>query len=190
MGKSSFMGQLGKSFVRSAVNQVGRDTGKVFSNQVYQGAHATPIYHPNNGGVPQFNPGTIGQSIPQGYTRNWKKSSAAPISAGKMIMFLLASVFLFPFGSFCVLAYRLGIFLSNPGNQVYSQYYNEVVYVPDKRYRDGMRPNGVLQKERSVLLPPTAEDIITHKENGKKILIWCGIATAIMVTLLIIAFLK
>lgn len=38
-----FLKDLGKGFVRSAVNQVGRDTGKVFSNNIYGDAHATPI---------------------------------------------------------------------------------------------------------------------------------------------------
>ncbi|MDR7131650.1 hypothetical protein J2X69_004014 [Algoriphagus sp. 4150] len=39
----SFIGSLAKGFVRSAVNQVGRDGGKVISNSVYQNRHATPI---------------------------------------------------------------------------------------------------------------------------------------------------
>lgn len=37
------MTQLGKGFVRSAVNQVGRDYGKTISNQVFGDAHATPV---------------------------------------------------------------------------------------------------------------------------------------------------
>lgn len=39
----SFFTQLGKSFIRSAVNQVGRDGGKVISNQIYGNLHSTPI---------------------------------------------------------------------------------------------------------------------------------------------------
>lgn len=42
-----FLGDLGKGFIRSAVNQVGRDTGKVFSNNIYGDAHATPIRNVN-----------------------------------------------------------------------------------------------------------------------------------------------
>ena len=38
----SFLEQLGRSFVRSAVNQVGRDSGKVVSNYLYGDKHATP----------------------------------------------------------------------------------------------------------------------------------------------------
>lgn len=39
----AFLNDLAKGFVRSAVNQVGRDGGKVISNQVYGNQHATPI---------------------------------------------------------------------------------------------------------------------------------------------------
>lgn len=39
----SFINNLAKGFVRSAVNQVGRDGGKVISNRVYGNSHSTPI---------------------------------------------------------------------------------------------------------------------------------------------------
>lgn len=39
-----FIENLAKGFVRSAVNQVGRDTGKVVSNKIYGNAHARPYY--------------------------------------------------------------------------------------------------------------------------------------------------
>lgn len=37
------LSQLGKDFVRSAVKQVGRDGGKIISNQIYGDAHSTPV---------------------------------------------------------------------------------------------------------------------------------------------------
>lgn len=39
----SFLNNLAKGFVRSAVNQVGRDGGKVISNKIYGDRHSTPI---------------------------------------------------------------------------------------------------------------------------------------------------
>jgi hypothetical protein len=39
----AFLNDLAKGFVRSAVNQVGRDGGKVISNQVYGNQHVSPI---------------------------------------------------------------------------------------------------------------------------------------------------
>jgi hypothetical protein len=38
-----FLENLTKGFIRSAVNQVGRDGGKVISNKVYANGHSTPI---------------------------------------------------------------------------------------------------------------------------------------------------
>ena len=38
-----YLVQLLKGFVRSSVNQVGRDGGKIISNKVYGDAHSTPI---------------------------------------------------------------------------------------------------------------------------------------------------
>lgn len=43
MSKKSFGTQLFQGFIRSAVNQVGRDGGKVISNRVYGNAHSIPI---------------------------------------------------------------------------------------------------------------------------------------------------
>jgi hypothetical protein len=43
----SFILQLLKSFIRSGVNQVGRDGGKVISNEIYGNSHKTPINNIN-----------------------------------------------------------------------------------------------------------------------------------------------
>ena len=40
---SNFLSNLLRGFVRSAVNQVGKDGGKVISNQIYGNNHATPV---------------------------------------------------------------------------------------------------------------------------------------------------
>ncbi|MCD8288869.1 MAG: hypothetical protein LUC49_05785 [Prevotella sp.] len=41
----SFFGSLARGFVRSAVNQVGRDSGRVVSNSIYGDKHAIPVRH-------------------------------------------------------------------------------------------------------------------------------------------------
>ena len=38
----NFTEDLAKGFIRSAVNQVGRDGGKVISNSIYGNAHSPP----------------------------------------------------------------------------------------------------------------------------------------------------
>lgn len=47
-----FFENLGKGFIRSAVNQVGRDGGRVVSNQLYGDAHSTPHRIVNNNAKP------------------------------------------------------------------------------------------------------------------------------------------
>jgi len=44
----AFMKNLAKGFIKSAVNQVGRDGGKVISNKVYGNSHSTPIFVSSN----------------------------------------------------------------------------------------------------------------------------------------------
>jgi hypothetical protein len=39
----SFIQNLLKGFIKSTVNQVGRDGGKVISNKIYKDRHSTPI---------------------------------------------------------------------------------------------------------------------------------------------------
>ena len=43
MAKKSFARQLGEGFVRSTVNQVGRQTGNVIANGIYGNAHSIPF---------------------------------------------------------------------------------------------------------------------------------------------------
>ncbi len=41
----NFFGSLARGFIRSAVNQVGRDSGRVVSNSVFGDKHAVPVRH-------------------------------------------------------------------------------------------------------------------------------------------------
>ena len=47
----SFINGLAKGFVRSAVNQVGRDAGRVVSNNIYGDAHSIPHRNVSGGGA-------------------------------------------------------------------------------------------------------------------------------------------
>ena len=51
--KQSFIQTLAKGFVRSAINQVGRDSGRLVSNKLYKGAHATPVNLQQTASPPQ-----------------------------------------------------------------------------------------------------------------------------------------
>ena len=47
----SFINGLAKGFIRSAVNQVGRDAGRVVSNNIYGDAHSIPHRNVSAGGA-------------------------------------------------------------------------------------------------------------------------------------------
>ena len=51
----SFINNLAKGFIRSAVNQVGRDGGKVISNKIYGNSHTTPFHITENNNINSSN---------------------------------------------------------------------------------------------------------------------------------------
>ncbi len=59
----SFISNLTKDFIRSAVRQVGRDSGRVISNTVYKDKHAIPIRHVGNNNTNTSNNTTIYNNI-------------------------------------------------------------------------------------------------------------------------------
>ncbi len=46
----NFLSSVARGFIRSAVNQVGRDSGRVVSNAMYGDAHAVPVRNAGGGG--------------------------------------------------------------------------------------------------------------------------------------------
>lgn len=77
----SFLNSLLKSFVRSAVNQVGRDAGRVISNTTMRGRHATPhTYIPREQAIP----GRKEEGGEQGpINKHAQELNIAPIQAGE-----------------------------------------------------------------------------------------------------------
>ena len=121
--KQSFLTQLGKGFIRSAVNQVGRDSGRVVSNQIYRTQHSTPIRI-----VADANTGNI--EIPEGYhTKN-------EYTILKVIYAFFLS--LIPFIGSIILIYRGIVNLCKKTRNLYKteQHAN---YVQDRRCKSGAR---------------------------------------------------
>lgn len=134
MAKQSFATQLAKGFVRSAVNQVGRDGGRVLSNQIYgnrnyinvRGVDASPSANAYGGALDYTH---IGENA----TLN------PPISFGASKWFWFSVLSLFTYG------------LSNIGYAIYGKNLRkrtwikimetktDVVKIPDRRYNLGYR---------------------------------------------------
>lgn len=134
MAKQSFTTQLAKGFVRSAVNQVGRDGGRVLSSQIYGNRN-----YINVRGV-DANAYTNPYGRPLDYTRIGEGIALRlPISFGGTKWFWFSVLSLFTYG------------LSNIGYAIYGKELSkrtwikimetktDVVKIPDRRYNVGYR---------------------------------------------------
>lgn len=133
---------LTKGLIRSAVNQVGRDTGKVVSNQLYGDAHSVPHRSVGGSGQPEF----------VGTNEHEVRIERCEPPSGVLIFFHVFIAFLFNlFGAIALLIYGYSRWQSRyrvKGWRVYSV----PTYHRDGRYRDGMRYTGdVLRRERIML---------------------------------------
>ena len=134
---------LAKGFVRSAVNQVGRDGGKVISNQLYGDAHSSPHRSVNGScGQPQLG------ILEEKYLRTERAS--IPSNARVAFCVLLALMFNL-FGALVLLISGYSRWKSRytiKGWNVYSV----PTYAPDNRYRDGVRYEGDVMRREPVVL--------------------------------------
>jgi len=130
----SFLKQLGKGFIRSAVNQVGRDGGRVVSNKVYGDAHSIPIRQVGS----QSTTNTQTSNSTNTQTENLiQKKEYIGI---KFFWAILLSIFLPILGGLIVI-YR-GFVNFNKDYITLQRIEKQSVYASDKRYSTGRRYEG------------------------------------------------
>src|SRR5690606_32163822 len=145
----SFLNNLAKGFVRSAVNQVGRDGGKVISNQVYGNAHSTPIRVISNNQSQTQNIDTSNLIEEKEYI--WVKFFWAIIISG-----------LLPILGGLIIIYRGFVNYNRKLVKMYRTE-NQSVYASDKRYKSGRRYEGTKQVKI-----PVKVRLMTNKNGEKK----------------------
>ena len=153
----SFLENLAKGFIRSAVNQVGRDGGKVVSNNVYGNSHSTPVNSLGNVSLENFEDNS-----------NLIKDKEYPLI--KIIYAIILSVFVPVIGSFIVL-YRAFVNLKAKQMTMY-ELKNQGVYSSDRRFTGGKRYEG-----SKIVKVPVKIDI---SEQEKKIKTFKGISYLIV----------
>lgn len=150
-----FLKQLAKGFIRSAVNQVGRDGGRVVSNKVYGDAHSIPIRQVG------------GQSTTNSQTSN---STNAPTEnliqkkeyiGIKFFLAILLSTFLPILGGLIVI-YR-GFVNFNKDHKTLHRIEKQSVYASDKRYSTGRRYEG----HKEVAVPVKVEIDENQKSRNR-----------------------
>lgn len=130
MAKQSYLGKLAKGFVRSAVNQVGRDGGRVISNQVYGDAHSTPVR--GTGELSQTPPPLTNQ--PYIETGN---AEFVPTLSKELPLWIVAIFLTCGLASF--IAFFKGLHYFKKDTVTYKRYEVQQVPIYDRRYKSGIR---------------------------------------------------
>lgn len=160
----SFLSDLAKGFVRSAVNQVGRDGGKVISNKLYGNKHSTPIKNISTTGTGIYVNDITNEPISDIDLRNRIKEEGFKISYNTSNIGILLKIW----------GYILGIIISSIFYSIYHiliilpsilflwiiiqkykascvcvfRYGKTGIYTQDRRYKNGERITGY-KREKS-----------------------------------------
>ncbi len=179
----SFIDSLAKGFVRSAVNQVGRDAGKVVSNGVYGDAHSTPYRRVN------------GSSNGSSYNRQAEEfdggcdSSALqiiePTSTGKAILYSVVGI-IFNVVGFFFLVYNGYSKIKNAGRVTAYRYETRNVYVEDRRYKTGSRLDHKETSRRKVYQQASEDEEAQNRLVGKIYLYTAFIMIVLYVCVMVI----
>lgn len=169
---SDFIGSLAKGFVRSAVNQVGRDAGRVVSNGVYGNRHSIPVRNVSG------NERVIERS-------EWRVEGTQAIepSVNKAYFKAFLGFLLNIFGAVILIiaGYKR---LKNKNTVKAWRTFSQSVYVADGRCRDGKRYDGDELIRRKVIVEATDEEVKLNEKIAKIYLI----AGCVIIALQIIAW--
>lgn len=164
----SFINGLAKGFVRSAVNQVGRDAGRVVSNKIYGNAHSIPHRNVSAGGAGRIT--GVGQVEDEGIQPIVPSVGAAWFWGFVGFMFsIIGGVVLL------IVGYRK---LKRKYTAYGWQYESRAVYVADGRYKRGERYDGHQLSRRRVEIEAD-EYIIARNEKIAKIYLYFGFAAVL-----------
>lgn len=164
----SFINGLAKGFIRSAVNQVGRDAGRVVSNNIYGDAHSIPHRNVSAGGAGRVS--SVGKVEDEGIQPIVPSVGAAWFWGFVGFMFsIIGGVILL------IVGYRK---LKNKHTAYGWQCTSQAVYVADGRYKRGERYDGHQLTRRKVEVE--ADDyIIARNEKIAKIYLYFGFAAVL-----------
>lgn len=169
----SFIESLAKGFIRSAVNQVGRDGGKVISNKLYGNRHSTPIHNVTVENGVYYNEQTnqplshieLREKInTEGYKTSYSVSGMGIFlkSFGYLLgvvctLILLSVSPLLGFMPSIIMMIFAILKLSNPSITV-TKFDYVPIYVQDRRYKSGRRNAGTQRIKSTFQIPATEEE--------------------------------
>ena len=154
--RKSFGTQLVPGFVRSTVNQVGRQTGNVISNNFYGNAHSVP--HRNTGNLYNAQNTYLSEAIDEPTEPEFKKPSF-----GKYCLWCFLC-FVIPIGS--IITFLHGLFIYINKNVKCFNYSTHEAFVDDRRYKEGVRSIGNTTVKNDIIL--TVDECSPKILNDKK----------------------
>lgn len=187
----SFIKNLTKGFVRSTINQVGRDGGKVISNQIYGDAHSTPYRRVE--GVTELQPESQHENIVD------TKREIPKSTTGKKIIYAILAYFagglsgmlfnVFPL--LCIIPPAIFAYIGYARSHKDEYHVNLVehismpTYVIDRRFKDGRRYAGDVIQKRTTKTTATPEE---EEEIIKRAKYWYYVSAAILIFGLAVGF--
>ncbi len=188
----SFFINLAKGFIRSAVNQVGRDGGRVISNKLYGNSHSTPIRNVSSTDSGVYIDNLTSEPISNEDLRIRIKEEGFKISYSISDMGLLLKIWGYILGvissailyaicpiliTLLILVFWWFIIMKYRMSMVSAYRYGEIgVYTQDRRYRTGKRLAGYKKQKISFLVPAS--------EYEKKIILYiCIFYTVLSVSM-------
>lgn len=166
---SNFINQLAKGFVRSAVNQVGRDSGRVISNTIYNGQNYVPVSDVTEPSQTRHQSGDFPSNA---------YSKTVPFTTGKIVWLVVLCIFFNIIGSIGVLIYGIAKYFTTSDKMVWQE--SVPMYASDRRYKSGQRYMGSSEVKKSVVVNASPEAIAINKRNGKIAMIIGGAFTLLI----------
>lgn len=150
---------LFKTFIRSAVSQVGRDSGKVVSNKIYGDKHASPVKVTSSNTISKEQKGDIvvyanftpdqAKTIRDNFKLQSKGLGWAWLLVPVVALIPFLSPLLFLFGAIAFFSY-------NESN--YFRFKEVPNIVPDNRYKSGERQDGNKTIIEQYIIPANSEE--------------------------------
>lgn len=162
---SNFAKNLAKGFVRSAVNQVGRDGGRVISNKLYNNQNYMPIQNVN--GTPQMgNPidSFRDDTMPNAVVKN-------KLGTGTIILIIIGLLAI-PIGPIAVMIYGIARYLKNTTKIEWTERQSQ--YVQDRRYKEGRRYIGDVSVTKTNVIPADDFSKSEYRRQGIIIMVASG----------------
>ena len=188
-----FLTKLGKGFISSAVNQVGRDGGKVISNRLYGDAHATPVRRVGEGGNVPIDEGAdanekvnnnTDNGIPKDKADALEKGFDVVRDTGVSVWLVLLWIFFYipcctaekePVPFLLLFFVVIGLMKYNKKTMTAVKKVQEVKIVPDRRYRRGYRTDGYMTRTYKYKIPAGVDDIAFYKKSAIRIFVMAGV---------------